>query len=212
MIANEYQKLDTYGKYLDAVSLVQDREKRRALYSWLFERLGMELGNTAADNNYTKIPRDRLREMITRSFLMAAQSGDGMVADRYLPTMKSRIPAWKEYPFLETLLRPGFSLEQTADRVASAIDSSTQDAALVVAAARVCRQSGRNQQAVSYFEQAIRIEPTLYPGAYLELGRLYLEEYHDRAKTVETLRSCIEHSRGTPEAREARRILDRLAI
>ncbi len=198
---------DTFDKLITATAVPGSAQDRREGFKTLFAMIEDEAGRSA-DPGWGE--GASLRELTARAALAAIQSGETREAATALERFRSLYPNWREAAIVEIFLTPGSTAVEMKKAAASAVDSTTMDASLLAASARVHAQAGDAAAAVRLFELAIDREPGRYPSLYIELAGIAYEALGDREKAVEALNRCIREARGTPEAGDARQILQRI--
>ncbi len=210
MAETDFQKIDTYDKVQSMLATMKDATVREQVFAWLFDRYWKEYTEPPMKNTSAFIPEQVLRENLTKALLFGLQTGDERITQAALTRMKPVVPEWREARLLEAYLTHGITIDELAAQTRLAIDASTESPSLLIAAARIHDQAMQYERAAEYFELSLERDSKLYPTTYLELARIHVEKLGRIDEGVRVLRRCIEHTHGSDEAMEARRILAEL--
>jgi tetratricopeptide (TPR) repeat protein len=207
MIESEYHKPDSYGKLLTALLSRREATARGADFDWIFQRLLLETNSMREPVSYRIIPPRELRELAAKALVVCAQSGDLARTGSALARLRPVLDPWKEAGFVDVFLTPGLTPAQQADRVGAAVDATTADPALLIAAGRLQLRADRPSEAAALFERAVAVHPEAYPATFLSLSQVYFERLLDKPRARDALLRCVAAAPDSPEAREAKRIL-----
>ncbi|HOJ03425.1 MAG TPA: hypothetical protein PK916_05435 [Bacteroidota bacterium] len=206
------QRIDTWAKYAALIVEMSDASARAREYEWLFDQFAREYRQPAREGSSAWIDARSLRENLTKSLLFGLQTADVEVTQRYLAVLKPLVPSWREAALLDAYLTPGITIERIAEAARLAVDDSTADASLQLAAARVHTQASQWLLAAEYYERSLQRDARSYPVVYMELAGVYIERLNDLVAAERVLRRCVREVPASPEAAQAGELLSRLGV
>ena len=210
MIGTGYHKLRTYNEYLSSILQLQDRPARMEQFSWLLSQLDSEIGARAEKQSFRYISDREKRELTARVLLVLAQTGEGTLASEWIKRFRPELAAWPELRLVEVVSGTYNGLLDPPAAAASAVDSLTADAFLIMSVGGIHEQYGRFADAGAWYRRALAMEPSAYPSWYLVAARLYIDRLGDMQSGRELLDSCVAAVPDTREAQAAREMLSRL--
>jgi tetratricopeptide (TPR) repeat protein len=205
MAATGVQKITTYTKFSTLAVENSDAEQRHKDFTWLFEQYLREYATPAAANTVAAIDAGTLRENASKALLYGYQSGEAELAAEFMEKLRPHISPWKEEALLRTFSTPGLPPAEVASAARQAIDEQTQDAALLLAAARLHNQAGEFELAAQYYRLSMQRDDRTFPILYIELAQLLFEELDKKDEAIQILRDC---RRVAPHSREAQKATD----
>ncbi len=212
MVETGIQKVDSYSKMQTMIFESKDQQARIHDFEWLFERYLSEYKTPPPPKSAAYIEARTLRESVTKALLIGLQTGDVEVMSTYLSKLRELVPDWKEAGLIDAYLTPNTTIDQIAAQAKEAIGESTEDAALLMAAARVQKQAAQYSEAAKYYRLALRRDARTFPIVYIELAQVLIEELGRTEEGVRVLNDCLGTVPNAPEAAQAREILTRLGF
>jgi tetratricopeptide (TPR) repeat protein len=209
MAETKHLALESYRRVFIALANARHSEARARDFAWLLARLVDDARHFGQLRPKDIGDARDFDEFATRVFIGATQAGYPELARRYQPQFEAARPAWTG----AGLVRAGDAALPAAEAVAllrASVTDSTRDAELLIIAAGVYQQRGMDDEAIAHVERAIARQPVYYPKWYLALAGMYHQKGR-AAEEADVLRRCVANCPGTPEAEEARRLLDEAA-
>ncbi|MCZ7556132.1 MAG: hypothetical protein M5R41_07005 [Bacteroidia bacterium] len=212
MAATGVQKITTYTKYSTLAVENTDAELRRKDFHWLFGQYLREYTAPAPANSVAALDAQILRENASKALLYGFQSGEAELAAEYLEKYRPHIPQWKEEALLLTFSTPGLPPHEVAAAARQSIDEQTQDAALLLAAARLHNQAREFEYAAKFYRLSMQRDDRTFPILYIELAQILFEELNRKDEAVLMLAECRRVAPNSREAQKATDILTQLGL
>ncbi|MBL0177149.1 MAG: hypothetical protein IPP94_18200 [Ignavibacteria bacterium] len=207
MAETKHLALESYRRVFIALANARHSEARERDFAWLLEHLVDDARHFGQLRPKDIGDARDFDEFATRAFIGAAQAGYPELVRRYQPQFEAARPAWTGAGLVRASGDAALSAEEAVSLLRASVTDSTRDAELLIIAAGAYQQKGMDDEAIAHVERALARQPVYYPKWYLALAGMY----HQKGRVAEeadVLRRCVANCPGTPEAEEARRLLD----